>query len=362
MSISISKNSSEKIRAVSLICAFLVVLLHAYDQHLTVEDNPLAWYAGKFLSGGLASIAVPFFFIVSGFLLTKQHDGGMAYGDLLKRRLRSLGVPYVIWCLLYAMTYMLFTIWGNKLAGRPLNFNTCLALPLSSWQNPFRIFGFDLNGFPAAGHLWYIRNLLLLVIVSPLLLSLMKSKTTGWCAVAVAAVPYFCHFIIPERFWQFFESGFSFRGLLFFMIGIQLARFPLNWRPNLFVALSVCLVWFVSAWPWGLAKTTAFVVFHLSFIVGCVAMWSIYDFLLGHEKLGSWHGAHYSFFIYASHYAILNMLFCQKACSLIQRHIVDSDLLIYVIRFVVPVVLAIALAYFLERYMPKIYRVLTGGR
>ena len=362
MSISINKTLSEKVRAVSLICAVLVVLLHAYDQQLTVENNPMAWYVGKFLSGGLASIAVPFFFIVSGFLLTKQHDVGMTYGELVKRRLCSLGIPYVIWCLIYAMTYMIFTIWGNRLAGRPLNYNTCLALPLSSWQNPFRIFGFDMNGFPAAGHLWYIRNLLLLVVVSPLLLSVMKSKIAGWCAVAVAAVPYFCHFMIPKPIWQFFESGFSFRGLLFFIIGILLARFPLTWRPNLLASLGMCLIWFMLAWPWGLWKTTAFVVFHLSFVVGCVALWSIYDFLPGHEKLGSWHGAHYSFFIYASHYAILNMLFCQKACNLIQQHIIDSDLLIYVVRFVVPLAMSIVLAYVLERYFPKLYRALTGGR
>lgn len=362
MSISISKTLSEKIRAVSLICASLVVLLHAYDQQLTVEDNPSAWYFGKFLSGGLCSIAVPFFFIVSGFLLAKQHDGGMAYGDLVKRRLRSLGIPYVIWCFLYAMTYMLFTIWGNKMAGRPLNTNTCLALPLGSWENPFRVFGFDMTGFPAAGHLWYIRNLLLLAVVSPLLLSVMKCKRTGWCAVAVAAVPYFCHFMIPQPLWQFFESGFSFRGLLFFMIGIQLARFPLTWRPNLLASIGVCLVWFVLAWPWEMNESIIFIVFHLSYIVGCVALWSIYDFLPWREKLESWHGVHYSFFIYASHYAILNMLFCQKACNLIKRHIIDSDLLIYVARFVVPLIIAIVLAYVLERFIPKLYRALTGGR
>lgn len=362
MSVSISKDLSSKIKSVSFICALLVVLLHAYDQELLYENGKFTFYLEKILSLGLCGIAVPFFFVISGFLLAHQYDSGVPYSQLLKKRLKSLGKPYILWCILYVITYVAFTIYGNHLAGRVLNDNTCLKMPLYSWENPFRILGFDLFDFPSNGPLWYIRNLFFLVFLSSIIMMAMKTKTSGIIVILLSFILYILHFTIPRPWWQFFQTGFSFKGLLFFSIGIYLKRFPITWKPGFAVSLLLCLAWLAFALPWKLSSHLGFVVLHVSFIIGCIALWSVYDYIPLHGKLESWHCAKYSFFIYASHYAILNMLFCQKACVLIKKHICNSDLLIYLARFVVPVVIAIALAYFLERYMPKIYRALTGGR
>ncbi len=362
MSVTISKTLSSKIKAISFVCSLLVVLLHAYDHSFLTESNHCSYYVEKMLSLGICGIAVPFFFIVSGFLIAHQYDDGVLYSQLLKKRYYSLIKPYFYWCIIYLFTYTTFTVYGNHLSGRTLNENTCLVMPLYSWVNPFRILGFDLFDFPTNGPLWYVRNLFFLALMSIVLLEVIRNRAMGRTVIALFTVLYLLHFIIPRPWWQFFQTGFSFKGLLFFSIGIYLQRFPITWRPNFVFALALFFCWVLLALPWKLSSNCSFVILHISFIIGCVALWSIYDFIPLRGKLESCRYTKYSFFIYASHYAILNMLFCQKACTLLRKHVFDSDLMIYFLRFVVPVAISIGLAYTLEKYMPKIYRALTGGR
>ena len=368
MPVSISKTLSSKIKAVSFLCSLLIGLLHAYEQSLISESNHCTYYVAKFLSLGVCEMATPFFFIISGFLLACQYDNGVPYPQLLKRRLSSLGKPYVYWCIIYALVYAVFAVLCNHLAGRALNENTCLVMPLYSWENPFRvlnpfrILGVNLFEFPVNGPLWYIRNLFFLVLLSSALMTVMKTKARGQIFIALTFILYMFHFTIPSPWHQFFNTGFSFRGLLFFSIGIYLERFPMVWKPGVWMSWLLCLGWLLLALPWQLSPNLGFIVLRISIVIGCIALWSIYDTIPWHGKLESWHGVQYSFFIYASHFAVLNILFCKKVCDLIRLHIIDSDLLIYTARFVVPMAIAIVLAYLFERYIPKIYRALTGGR
>ena len=361
MAVSIPQKLSAKFKGVSFICALLVVLLHSYTQAMDSTTGALHLF-GWFLCVGICGIAVPFFFIISGYLLAYQVDDGVPYSRLVTKRLKSLGLPYLYWCLIYTVTYVAFTIYGNHLAGRPLDTNTSLILPLTSWQNPFRLFGFDMFLFPADGPLWYVRNLMLLVIASPLLLVTMKKKATSLIILAIFAFLYIVHFMIPRPWWQFFETGFSTRGFLFFSLGIYLKRFPVSWKPNLGTTLGLCLVWFLLAWPWKIPHDYAYILLHLAYPVGCLSLWYIFDFLPFIDILENTLVVKYSFFIFASHYAILNILFCQKACDLLKRHVMNSELMVYVLRFVVTAVVSIALAYILEHFMPKLYKALTGGR
>ena len=371
MSIPIPKSLSQKIKALSFFNALLVVLLHAYTGNSPQSSESTALIIEKFISIGLCGVGVPYFFMVSGFFLAHQYDNQISYSQLLKKRFSSLLKPYFYWCIIYALTYVAFTVYGNHLAGRPLSDNTCLVMPLTSWQNPFRIFGFDMFLLPANGPLWYVRNLMLLVLASPSLFAIMKRKLTGFLFLVIALFFYLAHFMVQRPLWQFFQIGFSFRGLLFFSLGIFLKRFPIQWTNQEYdhqykracLSVILCILWFALACPYTfLGPKLAFILLHLSFIVGCAALWCLYDLFPKLEKMESMRVLGYSFFIFASHYAILNMLFCQKACNLLKKHLTNNEFLIYALRFFVTSVISISLAFILDRYLPKLYKALTGNR
>ena len=124
-------------------------------------------------------------------------------------------------------TLLVFTMIGNHFAGRPLNSNTCLILPLTSWKNPFRIFGFDMFIVPICGPLWYVRNLLLLFILFALLQKLFKYRIVGGISLALLTCCYFMHSLKyeTEPWWRLLETGFAVRGILFFSAGIYFKRF-----------------------------------------------------------------------------------------------------------------------------------------
>lgn len=63
------KKTSYKISYLGLICACLVVMIHV---PIPTEKYTSAWFMSEILSYGVCLIAVPFFFIVSGFFLGKH--------------------------------------------------------------------------------------------------------------------------------------------------------------------------------------------------------------------------------------------------------------------------------------------------
>ena len=359
----INKVLSDKIRGISFLCTMLVIILHAYDDNLWNTSRGSVYYIVTIISHGICGIAVPYFFIISGWLFTRQYDSGISYGNLMKKRLKTLGIPYIYWCLIYTFTYVIVTIYGNKMAGRPLTMGTPLVLPLYSWKNPFRIFGLNLFNYPANAPLWYVRNLLLLILISPILMKIIKHKTTGIIFIVFLVMLDLASYKITSELWHvFFNIGFTFKGLLFYSIGIYLQKFPFVWKPRITASLLFCFVWITLICIGRIPSNSSFIILHFSFLIGCIAIWFIYDYLPWRKRLESWHVTHYSFFIYVSHYALMRILFCYKSCILLKRYIFDNDLFIFVVRFIFPAFIAIVLAYVLERYLPKVYRVLTGGR
>ena len=65
----IDKALSNKIYNMGVVCAMLVVLLHIFPK---VKAWSFTWCVDRFISDGLGRAAVPYFFVVSGFLLVRH--------------------------------------------------------------------------------------------------------------------------------------------------------------------------------------------------------------------------------------------------------------------------------------------------
>lgn len=108
----------------------------------------------------VVKISVPVFFIISGYLFFKGMEsfGKTLYAKKLCSRVRTLLIPYVLWtliCLLYMLTKHLPTILHTH--------SLDVVSDLFSW----RIFWMYKVGLPLHHPLWYVRDLMLMCLLSP---------------------------------------------------------------------------------------------------------------------------------------------------------------------------------------------------
>lgn len=156
--------------------AVLVVILHADLITKPIErvglsnlefTEPLYTNISWFLSRYIAYAAVPSFFIISGFLLlynVKDYDKTV-YLSKLSKRVKSLLVPYTIWCLIYLLIYWVIGQENILFLEAPNLFNGELS-PIQLLVNIFIK--------PLDGPLWFIRNLFIMVVLSPVFYAVIR--------------------------------------------------------------------------------------------------------------------------------------------------------------------------------------------
>lgn len=118
--------------------------------------SSITWFFSRFL----AYSAVPAFFIISGFLLfyNVDHFDRIVYVSKMKRRVKSLVIPYVVWNLLYFLILRFMS---------PENIPLFDLYDFQHENNPIKYI-FELFIRPIDGPLWFIRNLVVMTFISPL--------------------------------------------------------------------------------------------------------------------------------------------------------------------------------------------------
>jgi peptidoglycan/LPS O-acetylase OafA/YrhL len=364
---------SEKLVGVSFLTACFVVVLHAYSNSLLGSGLAADWFI-LFVGWTLPTFAVPIFFVISGYLFGVKSANGTAegwYGKAVKKRLRTLLVPYFLWCTVFALTVIPFTVFGNHLAGRALTSNTCMKEPLVSVWNFFRIYGGDLNDGPACLPMWYIRNLFLLVLAAPLFLALTSNRWTGALYLAVSGGLFVAQNWLATTSSQLLETGLSLRGFFFFPLGLYLARHPVPDTPAFrrmraalpAVWLATCLAFVVlrlhAGEEWQVAKLLTAKATNL---LGVGAIWVLCDLLPGFRRMARHPVAKCSFFVYACHMGVLFTLMCERCQQLLMTHLHVPVVGIFLLRIAVPLGVSLLLAAGVKRWFPRAYAMLTGGR
>ena len=100
----ISRATSEKLRALAFLLALLVVPIHCGSLK-GVEALP-TWIRAlqAFGSDTISRLAVPFFFVVSGFFLMKGIESGKVlewWKHVCGKRMMTLVIPYLMWNIVY---------------------------------------------------------------------------------------------------------------------------------------------------------------------------------------------------------------------------------------------------------------------
>lgn len=201
---------SSSISFIKFPLAVLVITLHAdlttklyesigYKDLQTFE--PLYMQISWLFSRYIAYAAVPIFFIISGFLLfyNVQHYNKNIYLSKIRKRVKSLLVPYVLWNLIYLM---ILYICGQKsflFLEVPDLFNGKLSV-LQVLQFVFIK--------PLDGPLWFVRNLFVMALLSPLLYWIVR-KTKFMLPITLFVFAQIWHnSLLESMLW--FSCGVSF--------------------------------------------------------------------------------------------------------------------------------------------------------
>lgn len=238
----ISEETSQKIRNMSVVCAMLVVTIHIKWPN---EQLCPTWFVYEFIRDGLAQIAVPFFFIVSGFFLAAHFNEPGWHARESKKRISSLLVPFFVWSVICFFAVAPLSIIADLIAHRPCG--TSLQLGQDPWLHSF---GLDVDRTPPLTPLWYVRCLFFFVLAAPLLKAIIDRAGKAWLLSTFVVALIFASIRTPiellpegehEPFWfGFFAYGISLSGLFYFSLGLYFQK--LNARLGNRRAAFPCLV------------------------------------------------------------------------------------------------------------------------
>ena len=85
---------SDKIKAMSFFSILLVVYIHTY--YTEGENDAVVMMVMNVLGNGIARLAVPLFYLISGYLLFLHLDSFTSCLAKMKKRVKTLLVPYLL--------------------------------------------------------------------------------------------------------------------------------------------------------------------------------------------------------------------------------------------------------------------------
>lgn len=314
---------SAKFANMSFVCACFVVCIHS----------------GRFL-GPIVGVSVPFFFMASGYMLARHAVEKGWYWRELKKRVWSLLVPYLCWCLIPALLLLPFSLLADMQAGRSFG----ASVPIVS--QPLQVFGLLPNEWPINTPLWYLRTLMLLVFLAPAINWIVDRTRWFWIGLLFGCELLFATGVLP-MYWGF--SLLPIVGVLYFSLG---------WILNVWGISRVCVgggAWLVMVLP--AVAGLVLLIYGGKFAVTLAIPLIMFAMLqvMPARRLPAWLLSG-TFLIFVSHMMVLNLF------QMVFRRVGFSLALEQIISWSGTIVVVLCANQLLRRKLPRLVAVLCGGR
>jgi len=341
-----------------------IVFIHAYGAEESFSDETIraasvstaASFVQALFSQVLPRVAVPLFYAISGYLFFTRFDGSKkSYAEKLQSRVDTLLIPYLAWNAITIICFALaqaFPLTSHYLSGH----NKLVAeFGLLDYLNAF--VGYGPKRKPIAYQLWYIRDLILLVLLVPAISVLVRNWPKLFLACSAAVWLYIGrqHALpIDPGAWLFFCLGAVVAGNINRLADIDRVG-----------ALATCLYLAIALLDAALPRShLAGMLTHKAGIcVGVITAW----YLIGKVPRES-RGAHalirlapYAFFVFAAH-ALVLITVRKLSYKLIVPESGMAILLVYFLAPMVTIAITLGAGAGLQRCAPRAYRILSGGR
>lgn len=347
---------SNKIKVLSFISILLVVVIHANHTNLT-QATPTnfntSFYIQLFFSHGIATVAVPLFFCISGYLFFIRFDGTLnAYFTQLKKRFYTLLVPYLFWCVLGILLISILqqisftSSWINQKSLTELSAIQLLDLVFSN---------------PIPYQFWFVGHLMALVLITPILNIGLRYLNI----LFIAAIFITCMV-------QSGQSHTVTKSLFFFATGAYLATNKVAFSTKIITQniQLLFIIWIaLIAFKTGLICAQSFNVSilislqNLATLLGLVIIWFGYDKIMYAKNVSNhrlFTYTQYTFFIFAFHEPALTVI--KKALLKIIPHNNINLTLVYFSTSLLTILLSISVAMLVKNTTPTVYGFVTGKR
>lgn len=349
---------SNTISGLRTILCMLIVFLHMQCTALTWQDLHIrqfpVYYSISTFFTLLTQLAVPLFFIISGYLFFISYTPTVAcYKNKIKTRARHLLQPLFIWTTVYLLLYFIaqqIPYTAGLFSGQ----NKLIAD--YNWMDFINAYTGILTGLPFAGQYWFLRNLFILCLLAPLFRFLFQY--TQWAILSVIGVVWYFHAV-----WQI--NQFFIYSLFFFTLGSYL-----GWSQTDVLQLfgkwkTAVSVLFPVSWMMIFALSLAAsplrpYLYGTYILLGVVFMFNTCAWLLkkGHgQKLLALSAG--SYFCFLLHQQLL-MFIKRLAYKLIDPHNSITLTALYFLVSITVIMLCYALYNYLKRTCPKVLKTLVG--
>ena len=300
---------------------------------------------------------VPLLSMISGWLFfsfTKNAVNELT--SRMGRRFKSLYLPLVLWNLLYlAVLFAVYRVSSGSQILHDINIDFATAGPLDYFNAIFAV-----THHPIGFQFWFVRDLFVTVLVSPLLF-LMLTR-----APLIGAIVLGAGWLIGFDFWIFFRSDVVF----FFYVGglLRMYKAPLEISARVTTILLLTYVAFVAlraGAPYFLEDPQSGIVDILTRgmrLVGVLACWGLFQ-RIALTEFGAWAARFggFAFFLHAAHFPLL------AAIKILFWHFLPAEnqfwmLMHYAISVIVTVTIGVGFGVALARLAPWQFAFLNGGR
>ncbi len=329
---------------------FFIIMLHCYSVQRVEGANDLYFRILYPFSLWLGETGVPGFFFISGLLLFMSQK---SYLQKLQTRTRTLLVPYLLWNFILVVIYITLYVIGYP---QDINERSMTEYGIIDYLRLFWDRGSydDGNFVPILCPLWYIRNLMIMVILSPLLYYVIRYTRE-------------LLLIIVGIWWMATNNNaFIPQTILFFSLGAYFSVFSINplefftkYRMPILGLFSICAMADIMThvaidMPWNLQ------IHRSALVLNIPALFLLADWCVNHSYFNKIL-PNSAFIVFCVHYPIVVIL--RKLCISSFAYANEfTHIVLYFICVATSTIISLSIFMLLDRYFPKLKRILSGNR
>lgn len=324
--------------------SLFVVWVHSYNAELYLGKTAEADAIYRFqhwIGDGIGQIAVPGFFMISGYLFYRNFSREKLVPKW-NSRIRSVLVPFIVWNFIYYLGYVIGSRlpWMTDVVGKgviPFNLSAAVDAVINYTYN--YVF-------------WYLYQLILLILLAPVLYAVLRHKILGIVFQAVVWILLAAGVNLPELN----LDALAYYSLAAFLAIHGSGSVEAAWNLRRGIAGGVMLIGSVAAFRYGL-RVAEPVLFVLSRVLAVAGLWALApEGWLKEPK----QFMNSNFFLYATHFAFVR--FINKAGTEVLPAVSAVPVVLYLVMPVLVLGISSGIGAVLRRQVPWAWELLNGGR